>query len=82
MQLSPLVVLESPNQGTAPLVEPEQVSPVPLTLETSLSSLDFLSVCPLRLEKPSGESNFFFTAISSLAEHESQGEIAGRTAGP
>lgn len=55
---------------------------MPLAPGTSLSSSDLLSVCPLRLEKPKGESNFFLTAIISLAESERLGEIIGRRAGP
>lgn len=45
-----------------------QASPMPLAPGTSLSSSDLLSVCPFRLEKPNGKSNFFLTAITSLAE--------------
>lgn len=47
----------------------------------SLSSSDSLSVCPLRLEKPTGESYFFLTAITSLAESGRLGEIPGRDPG-
>lgn len=60
------------------LSEPGQASPVLLAPGTPLSSSDSLSVCPLRLEKPNGESSFFLTAITSLAESERLGKIVGR----
>lgn len=55
---------------------------MPLTPGTALSSSDSLSVCPLRLEKPNGGSNFCLTAITVLAQSERLGDATGRMDGP
>lgn len=63
-------------------VLPRHSSSVPLTPGTALSSSEPWSECPLRLEKPNGDSNFCLTAITSLAQSEKLGDITARMDGP